>query len=78
MTALYPTVGSCGAAGTKACEYVMVPVAQQGSTNSKNTVPVLASLRRVSAKGGSNSYIAAQMTADAEKCQAPNSVGTGL
>jgi|LauGreDrversion4_2_1035121.scaffolds.fasta_scaffold60061_2 hypothetical protein len=76
-TTLYSDVDACSAAGNKSCEYVMVPVVQDISTHARSTVIGLACLHILSATGGSGKYIEVQMSADADKCQAKNSSGSG-
>jgi Flp pilus assembly protein TadG len=76
-TTLYSDVNACSAAGNKACEYVMVPVVEDISTHAYTPVVGMACLHILSATGGSGKYILAQMSADADKCQAKGSSGSG-
>jgi Flp pilus assembly protein TadG len=76
-TALYSDVNNCSAAGNKSCEYVTVPIVQDISTHSYNSVIAYACMRILSATGGSEKYITMQMSNDADKCQAKGSGGGG-
>ncbi len=74
---IYPYANDCSAAGTKACEFSMVPVVNSVDTHIKAPVVGLACLRILSGLGGSHKYVLVQMTYNADKCKALNSGGTG-
>lgn len=74
---IYTTVNDCSAAGNKTCEYVMIPVVNDVMTHADVQVIAFACVHILSATGGSGKYITFQMSANADKCQAFNSGGSG-
>ena len=76
-TTLYSDVNNCSSAGNKSCEYVTVPIVQDISTHSYNSIVAYACMRILSATGGSEKYITMQMSNDGDKCQAKGSGGGG-
>ncbi|KDB05819.1 Protein of unknown function DUF2134, membrane [Burkholderia sp. lig30] len=72
-----PSVNSCSAAGTKACEYVLVPVVQDLTTGSYQRILAFACVHIDFAVGGSGKYIQMEMVNNPDKCQAAGSSGAG-
>ncbi|WP_230962821.1 pilus assembly protein TadG-related protein [Burkholderia cepacia] len=76
-TTLYSSVNACSAAGTKACEYVLVPVVQNLTTTSYERILAFACMHIDSASGGSSKYIQMEMSNNPDKCQASGAGGVG-
>ncbi|WP_230954413.1 pilus assembly protein TadG-related protein [Burkholderia cepacia] len=76
-TTLYSSVNACSAAGTKACEYVLVPVVQDLTTTSYERILAFACMHIDSASGGSSKYIQMEMSNNPDKCQASGAGGVG-
>ncbi|WP_230947329.1 pilus assembly protein TadG-related protein [Burkholderia territorii] len=76
-TTLYTSVNDCSAAGTKACEYVLVPIVQDLTTTSYERILAFACVHIDQAVGGSGKYIQMEMSNNPDKCQASGAGGVG-
>ena len=76
-TTLYSSVNACSAAGTKACEYVLVPIVQDLTTSSYERILAFACVHIDGASGGSAKYIQMEMSNNPDKCQASGAGGIG-
>lgn len=73
-TTLFTSVNDCSAAGNKSCEYVTVPIVVDVSTHSSVPIVAFACLHIISAAGGSDKSIKAEMST---KCPPLESSGIG-
>jgi hypothetical protein len=76
-TTLYSSVNDCSAAGTKACEYVILPVVQDLTPKTMQRIVAFACVHIDLAVGGSGKYIQIEMSNNPDKCQGVNSGGVG-
>jgi Flp pilus assembly protein TadG len=73
-TNLFTIVKNCSAAGTRQCEFVVVPVLEQVVSGASSTIVGFACLQLLDAVGGNEKYILAKMS---NQCPPPLSGGVG-
>ncbi|MEK7344568.1 MAG: TadG family pilus assembly protein [Pseudomonadota bacterium] len=71
---LYADVKQCSAAGSKGCEYVVVPVLNQVVSGTTASIVGFACLHVLDAVGGNDKYILVEMST---QCQSPLAGGVG-
>jgi len=71
---LFQAVQDCSAAGTKKCEFVVMPVLTRVMPGSFSKIRAFACMHILNADGGDGKYIELQMST---LCQSPNSSGVG-
>ncbi len=74
---LYDYVHNCSAAGSKTCEWGIVPVVDTLTAKTNPVVVAFACVHILDAKNGSLPYVLVQMSADQSKCTAKGSGGIG-
>ena len=75
---IYKSVSQCSASGTKACEFVLMPIVDSVASNSYGVINGWACVRIVSASSqGTDKYVAVQMVASTAHCDVTNMSGTG-
>jgi Flp pilus assembly protein TadG len=73
-TSLFTVVKNCSAAGTRKCEFVVVPVLEQVVSGASSTIVGFACLQLLDAVAGNEKYILAKMS---NQCPPPLSGGVG-
>ncbi|WP_080421396.1 pilus assembly protein TadG-related protein [Burkholderia ubonensis] len=76
-TTLYGSVDACSAEGDRSCEYVLVPVVQDLTAKTFQTVLAFACLHIDKAVGGSGKYIQVEMSNNPDNCRASGASGVG-
>ena len=75
---IYKSVSECSASGTKACEFVLMPVVDSVASNTVGVINGWACVRVVSASSqGTDKYVAVQMVNSTLHCDVTSMSGTG-